>query len=180
MLADVIVFKRSGKFYTDARHEFEADSYWGVVEEMRGLLANKRIPGMVEGAEGFHVLVTPYGPDGPGVPRLFLAAPLPCEAPADPGIVAEQKRKWAEAFEKGPRPIITRTLEDDAKAAEVMMILTDKELILLEDCADWFNNFMALPDRHPSETGEVAHAVHALQAIIMARLAKRAHPGMFN
>ena len=58
--------------------------------------------------------------------------------------------------------------------------LTGDELALLEMSGDWYNAFINLPDRHPADTNEVAHAIHALQAIVMARLAKRVHPGRFN
>ena len=107
MLVDVAVFKQSGKFYTDVRHEFEAGDYWAMVEETRGLIEAKKIPGMVEGAEGYHVLVTPVWPDGNmGVPHLFIAKPLSCEAPASSEQVERLQETLDKTFEKGPQPVI--------------------------------------------------------------------------
>ncbi len=71
MRAHIIVFKQSGKFYTDLTYEFKANLHHEMMDEMRELLRSNKIPGLVEGAQDFDVLVTPE--DGVQVPRLFVS-----------------------------------------------------------------------------------------------------------
>lgn len=74
MKVRVTVFKSSGKYYTDEEIELPVDHHHEMVEYIRNLIAEKKIPGLVEGADEFHVLAVLIDENGDvGVPHLFLA-----------------------------------------------------------------------------------------------------------
>lgn len=51
--------------------------------------------------------------------------------------------------------------------------MTDQEKWLLRKLADCWNDFLELKDRHPSDADDFMFHVHALQRIVLARLAER-------
>lgn len=59
------------------------------------------------------------------------------------------------------------------------MALTPDEIQLLNGLADCYNQFVALPDRHPCDLDEVAIHIHGLQHIVMSREAVRQNPLIF-
>ncbi len=70
---EVTSFKLTGKYYTESLYEPKAHNYWDMLKEMRGLVESGPIPGLVEGAKDYHVLVTPLHHDGShGVSHLFV------------------------------------------------------------------------------------------------------------
>ena len=54
-----------------------------------------------------------------------------------------------------------------------MEMITEAERQLLEQTADMYNDYCALPEEHPMEHGEFVTALHTLQNIIMSRSARR-------
>jgi hypothetical protein len=54
--------------------------------------------------------------------------------------------------------------------------LTDEELDVLARSGDLYRAFAALPQAHPSDHDDVVFHLHAIQRIVMARAAVRAHP----
>ncbi len=61
-----------------------------------------------------------------------------------------------------------------------MVSLTVEELAICEALANVFNRFAALPDKHPAAATEMAMIIHHAQEKVMAQVARRAHPGVFN
>lgn len=59
-------------------------------------------------------------------------------------------------------------------------ILTDEERAILDLTAEVYNRFVALPDKQPSDNGEMATDIHRIQHRIMARAAVRAYPHYFT
>ncbi len=57
--------------------------------------------------------------------------------------------------------------------------LTESEIALLNLLGDCWNKFSALPDHHPADAGEFVAGIHALQNMVMGRLAVRVHPDLF-
>lgn len=57
--------------------------------------------------------------------------------------------------------------------------LTDDEIALVEQFGQWWNAFCELPQMHSSDASDVLFHIHALQRIVMARIAQRAHPEHF-
>lgn len=58
--------------------------------------------------------------------------------------------------------------------------LTPEELHVLELAADLYGAFAALPRAHTSDHDDVVFHVHAIQRIVMARAAVRAHPDRWS
>lgn len=58
--------------------------------------------------------------------------------------------------------------------------MTETERNLLYDLATVYNQFSSLSDKHPSDMEEVVFHIHALQRIVMARLAARSEPNFFT
>ncbi len=54
--------------------------------------------------------------------------------------------------------------------------LTPEELNVVDLAGDVFTGFTKLEVMHPSDAGDVAFHVHAIQAIVGIRAAQRAHP----
>lgn len=66
----LIYFKRgSGKYYASAVHYTAAPEFYAMVQEVRQLMADKRLPELVGGADEFSVLIE--GPGRWGVPHLI-------------------------------------------------------------------------------------------------------------
>jgi hypothetical protein len=57
--------------------------------------------------------------------------------------------------------------------------LTDDEIALVKQFGQWWNAFCELPQMHSSDASDVLFHIHALQRIVMARIAQRAHPEHF-
>jgi hypothetical protein len=57
--------------------------------------------------------------------------------------------------------------------------LTDDELEVARVAGEAATKFAALPPMHPSDLADFVHHVHALQSLVMARAAQRAHPDVF-
>lgn len=57
--------------------------------------------------------------------------------------------------------------------------LTAAELEITALLGDCWNKFAALPDHHLSDSADFVFHIHALQNIVMARLAARVHPDHF-
>ena len=62
---------------------------------------------------------------------------------------------------------------------EKRMTLTREEINLIDLTANWWIHYCKLPNRHPAEDQETASIIHALQRIVMARLAAREHAELF-
>lgn len=58
-------------------------------------------------------------------------------------------------------------------------MLTPEELKLAEDLGDIWNRFIALPSFAEADSHDFCFHIHALQNLIMARSAVRAHPEYF-
>ncbi len=69
--------------------------------------------------------------------------------------------------------------EYHAKHAHPPAGLTSAEIGVVQGCGVIFTAFTALPQTHPSDAREVAMHIHAIQNIVMARAAQRAHPDEF-
>ena len=67
----------------------------------------------------------------------------------------------------------------DALDVTTDSLLTYAEHHVIDLLADAFNKFVALPERHSTETSEFAAGVHTLQRQVMARAARRAYPDKF-
>ncbi len=61
-----------------------------------------------------------------------------------------------------------------------MKNLSTQELAIIELLADAFVAFHQLPVQHPKDEEEFVAGIHALQALVMARLAVRVHPEIFH
>lgn len=59
-------------------------------------------------------------------------------------------------------------------------MLNDQELEALKQFCDGLKGIFALPACHPSDRADIVFHVHAIQNIVMARAAVRAHPDEFN
>lgn len=53
---------------------------------------------------------------------------------------------------------------------------TEAEKNVLTHLASAWNEFVKLPENHPSEREEFMHAIHAAQDILAVRVARRADP----
>lgn len=60
------------------------------------------------------------------------------------------------------------------------MKLTDKEVELIQKLGDCFSDFVRLSNHPPNGQAEFSMKIHDLQQQVMARLAERAHPEIFN
>lgn len=58
-------------------------------------------------------------------------------------------------------------------------VLSGAELELCADLGQCYHEFTILPAGHPSDVAEFASHIHALQNLVMARLAARVHPEDF-
>lgn len=58
--------------------------------------------------------------------------------------------------------------------------LTSDECRVIDLLADAFIEFKKLPTIHDSDVPEFIHSIHALQNIVMSRLANRVHPEFFR
>ena len=59
------------------------------------------------------------------------------------------------------------------------MSLTPQEIAVATLAGQVATDFAALPQLHPSDLPDVVFHVHAIQSIVMARSAQRAHPEQF-
>jgi hypothetical protein len=60
------------------------------------------------------------------------------------------------------------------------MTMTEKEIDLLKMTGELQNKFLELEPGHPTEADDWSNAIHRLQRIIMARMARRAYPDIFG
>jgi hypothetical protein len=58
--------------------------------------------------------------------------------------------------------------------------MTEEERALLDLTVKFTNQFRQLPEHHPSDIDEMVLHVHALQHLVMKRLAIRQHPDYFT
>lgn len=59
-------------------------------------------------------------------------------------------------------------------------MMTDQEKKLIWLTAELWNEFLSLPDRHPSDAQEMERDIHNIQNRIMARVAVRSNPDIFH
>jgi hypothetical protein len=59
-------------------------------------------------------------------------------------------------------------------------LVDEKEMKVVDLLAESYNAFTELPVLHPNDHVEFVQAIHAAQNIVMARLAVKAHPKVFN
>jgi len=58
---ELTYFKQSGKYYTSDSYISEKSSLLDIWEEVREMIRNKNLPGLIEGADEFIVLINvPY------------------------------------------------------------------------------------------------------------------------
>lgn len=62
----------------------------------------------------------------------------------------------------------------------MMFHLTRQEQIVIQRLADAVIEFNQLPEYHPSDASDFAFHIHALQNIVMGRIAVRQHPDLFH
>ncbi len=79
MKINVTTFKPSGKYYTEETVKLPVEHHHEMVPYVKQLIADRKIPGLVEGATGYHVLITSSDVDFV-VPTFF---PLPCTTSKD-------------------------------------------------------------------------------------------------
>lgn len=59
-------------------------------------------------------------------------------------------------------------------------MLTEREREALKQFSEGVAGIFALPKAHPADLQDVVFHVHAIQSIVMARAAIRAHPDEFH
>jgi hypothetical protein len=68
---NLIYFKTSGKYYTEAEYVPISQSYYDAIEEVRNLKEKGELPGLVKGATEFNILINLlHDPDD--VPYLII------------------------------------------------------------------------------------------------------------
>lgn len=61
----LLYFRPSGKYYTEGQYK-TSSNYWDAVEEVRLLIKERQLPGLIPNCGQFHVLI-----EGPYEPRLI-------------------------------------------------------------------------------------------------------------
>jgi hypothetical protein len=61
-----------------------------------------------------------------------------------------------------------------------MATINTDEIQILDALGSVWNDFIALPEAHPSDQGEFAQAIHAAQNIVLARVGLRAMDEMIQ
>lgn len=67
MIVGLTYFKKSGKFYSEAEYLSSKSDFYGSLDEIRRLQEMGTLPGLVGGANEFHILV-----EIDGLPHLIL------------------------------------------------------------------------------------------------------------
>lgn len=57
--------------------------------------------------------------------------------------------------------------------------MTDKEIELIEMLADFWNEYVKLPQQHPCDQQEMCQAIHIAQHLLMIRETRRKHSDLF-
>lgn len=52
-------FKKSGKFYSNGEYTTEHKSFYDIIQEVRGFLAEGKLPDLVDGYKEFDVYIAP-------------------------------------------------------------------------------------------------------------------------
>ena len=73
MKVQLTYFKDTGRYHCDGEYETEEDSLVEIWHEVRGMLKQEKRPGLVDGHNGYHVLVNVAGHRNE-YPRLMLNA----------------------------------------------------------------------------------------------------------
>jgi len=58
--------------------------------------------------------------------------------------------------------------------------LTPEEIAVIEKAGELYNDFVKLEVMHTADCSEITALIHAIQNMIMARAAVRAHPDIFH
>ena len=66
-------FKVSGKYYSEGEFETKNTLHWDIVEEVRKLKGDGKLPGLVDGATEFIIYINPSSDWGNDVPHIIPA-----------------------------------------------------------------------------------------------------------
>lgn len=81
-------------------------------------------------------------------------------------------------FESGPNEIRIKEMLNAFIGKHYT--LTPEEMEIIDITADLWNKFYYLERRTDQDRADVSNAIHIIQRIVMARLARRVHPNKFR